>query len=310
MDNQQLHNQQLQNEKNFKTIGYSLFGMLLAVIVSQIFFSLFLVTAFPGIEYSIWFETLLISIPFYLVGVPVFLAIINKVPSQEKRPKKNLSFKQMIVLFFVSMGATYVFNFVGNIINQIIEGIKGSEVINPLDTVINLSNIVPLIIVVVILTPIIEEFVFRGVLLDKLRRFGDKTAIIFTALVFGLFHGNFSQFFYAFALGLIFAYITIKTNTIRYSIVLHMLVNLFGSVIMPMLVLGGDGTLLVIAGILVLLFLIVGTVLFFKNLKKVKQDIKENYGGEDLNTDKLYNNRGMILFYALVTTTFISNIMG
>ena len=310
MDNQQLHNQQLQNEKNFKTIGYSLFGMLLAVIVSQIFFTLFLVTAFPGIEYSIWFETLLISIPFYLVGVPVFLAIINKVPSQEKGPKKNLSFKQMIVLFFVSMGTTYVFNFVGNIINQIIEGIKGSEVINPLDTVINLSNIVPLIIVVVILTPIIEEFVFRGVLLDKLRRFGDKTAIIFTALVFGLFHGNFSQFFYAFALGLIFAYITIKTNTIRYSIVLHMLVNLFGSVIMPMLVLGGDGTLLVIAGILVLLFLIVGTVLFFKNLKKVKQDIKENYGGEDLNTDKLYNNRGMILFYALVTTTFLSNIMG
>ena len=310
MDNQQLHNQQLQNEKNFKTIGYSLFGMLLAVIVSQIFFSLFLVTAFPGIEYSIWFETLLISIPFYLVGVPVFLAIINKVPSQEKGPKKNLSFKQMIVLFFVSMGTTYVFNFVGNIINQIIEGIKGSEVINPLDTVIDLSNIVPLIIVVVILTPIIEEFVFRGVLLDKLRRFGDKTAIIFTALVFGLFHGNFSQFFYAFALGLIFAYITIKTNTIRYSIVLHMLVNLFGSVIMPMLVLGGDGTLLVIAGILVLLFLIVGTVLFFKNLKKVRQDIKESYGGEDLNTDKLYNNRGMILFYALVTTTFLSNIMG
>lgn len=310
MDNQQLHNQQLQNEKNFKTIGYSLFGMLLAVIVSQIFFSLFLVTAFPGIEYSIWFETLLISIPFYLVGVPVFLAIINKVPSQEKGPKKNLSFKQMIILFFVSMGTTYVFNFVGNIINQIIEGIKGSEVINPLDTVIDLSNIVPLIIVVVILTPIIEEFVFRGVLLDKLRRFGDKTAIIFTALVFGLFHGNFSQFFYAFALGLIFAYITIKTNTIRYSIVLHMLVNLFGSVIMPMLVLGGDGTSLAIAGFLVLLFLIVGTVLFFKNLKKVKKDIKESYGGEDLNTDKLYNNRGMILFYALVTTTFLSNIMG
>ena len=310
MDNEQLHNQQLQNEKNFKTIGYSLFGMLLAVIVSQIFFTLFLVTVFPGIEYSIWFETLLISIPFYLVGVPVFLAIINKVPSSVKGPKKKLSFHQMLVLFFVSMGATYVFNFVGNIINQIIEGIKGSEVINPLDTVINLSNIVPLIVVVVILTPIIEEFVFRGVLLDKLRRFGDKTAIIFTALVFGLFHGNFSQFFYAFALGLIFAYITIKTNTIRYSIVLHMLVNLFGSVIMPMLVLGGDGTLLVIAGVLVLLFLIVGTVLFFRKLKIVKQDIKESSVGEELKTDTLYNNRGMILFYALVTTTFISNIMG
>jgi len=46
-----------------------------------------------------------------------------------------------------------------------------------------------------------------------------------------LIHGNFDQFFYAFGVGLIFAYIYIKTGKIKYTIALHMLVNFFGSVV-------------------------------------------------------------------------------
>ena len=35
-----------------------------------------------------------------------------------------------------------------------------------------------------------EELLFRGVLLRKARRFGDRTAVVFTAVMFGLMHGN------------------------------------------------------------------------------------------------------------------------
>ena len=65
-----------------------------------------------------------------------------------------------------------------------------------------------------------EKYIKKGDLLK------DKVAIITTAILFGLFHANFSQFFYAVALGMIFAYVTLKTGTIKYSIILHIVVNI------------------------------------------------------------------------------------
>ena len=88
---------------------------------------------------------------------------------------------------------------------------------------------------------------FRGIMLNKIRIYGDKVAIITTAILFGLFHANFSQFFYAVALGLVFAYVTLKTRTIKYSIILHIAVNMVGSVIMPAIV--GDGSNIQLVGL-------------------------------------------------------------
>ena len=52
-------------------------------------------------------------------------------------------------------------------------------------------------------------------MLNKIRMYGDKVAIITTAIMFGLFHANFSQFFYAVGLGVIFAYVTLKLSLIH-----------------------------------------------------------------------------------------------
>ena len=53
-------------------------------------------------------------------------------------------------------------------------------------------------------------------------------AITVSAISFGLFHGNLTQFFYATLLGLIFGYVYTKTGKVIYSMALHMLVNFFG----------------------------------------------------------------------------------
>ena len=49
--------------------------------------------------------------------------------------------------------------------------------------------------------------------------------------MFGLFHGNLNQFAYAFILGVIFGFVYVKTGTIRYTILLHMIINFMGSVL-------------------------------------------------------------------------------
>ena len=113
----------------------------------------------------------------------------------------------------------------------------------------------------------IEEILFRGVMLNKLRTYGDKIAIITTALLFGLFHENFSQFFYAVGLGVVFAYVTLKTGTIKYSIGLHIMINMMGSVIGTQVLNSTIATM--IFGIVVWVFVIAGLILFIKDFKKM-----------------------------------------
>ena len=166
------------------------------------------------------------------------------------------------------------------------------------------SSIIPIIIFVGILSPIVEEIVFRGVLLDKLRAYGDKRAICFTALTFALFHGNLSQFFYALILGLIFGYIAIKTNSIRYNIILHIIVNIFGSVIMPALALSSNKTLVMISGLIVISFVVIGIILFLVNYKKIKFEPTENKI-KKVGKKIVYWNIGMVLYYVACIGLFI-----
>jgi len=81
------------------------------------------------------------------------------------------------------------------------------------------------IIYVVILGPIAEEIVFRGWCIDRLKKYGSIPAIVFTSLAFGLFHGNLFQCLAAIIIGIVFAYLTIRFNSILPSIILHILNN-------------------------------------------------------------------------------------
>ena len=75
-----------------------------------------------------------------------------------------------------------------------------------------------------------EELLFRGMILKRARRFGDRTAVAFTAVLFGLMHGNLLQFFYAASIGLILGYVAVRTSSIRYTVLMHMAINSFSTV--------------------------------------------------------------------------------
>lgn len=79
--------------------------------------------------------------------------------------------------------------------------------------------------------PIFEEIIYRHLLLRSLKPIGDTPAIIISALVFGLAHGNFDQFAYAFLSGIIFGLMAVRYNTIIPGMVLHLINNFFVTVI-------------------------------------------------------------------------------
>ena len=78
---------------------------------------------------------------------------------------------------------------------------------------------------ITILGPISEELLFRGFLLRMLKPWGKQTAILVSALIFGLFHGNVIQVPFAFLVGLVLGYVTVEYS-ILWAIVLHIFNNL------------------------------------------------------------------------------------
>lgn len=304
-----MENQTLQTKEIFTKIGFTLFVMALVVTIAQVVLSVLLEVFIPGIETSPWYIGLLVGIPLYCIGLPIFLTMMRKIPNGKKGEAKSMSLSQLIVSFLISLGAVYVFNIVGILVNTFISLITGKAIVNPLDSMLNGVGIIPIIIFVGILSPIVEEIIFRGVLLDKLRSYGDRTAITFTAIVFALFHGNLSQFFYALVLGLILGYIAFKTNTIKYTIILHIAINIIGSVVMPNLALNENKILVALSGLIVILSIVTGIGLFMINFNKIKLDSRENENNKRVRKKVAYGNVGMSLYYAMCLLLFVSVII-
>ncbi len=77
------------------------------------------------------------------------------------------------------------------------------------------------LIATAVVPPLVEEFACRGLVLGSLRKFGDGFAIITSSIVFGIMHGNFQQIPFAFLVGLVLAYITVKSDTLWIAVAVH-----------------------------------------------------------------------------------------
>ncbi len=81
-----------------------------------------------------------------------------------------------------------------------------------------------------IVAPVCEELIYRRILLLPLRKYGDFTAAVVTALLFGLSHFNFDQFLYAFAFGFFLAVIAIRSDSVIIPIIFHTINNIIAGI--------------------------------------------------------------------------------
>jgi membrane protease YdiL (CAAX protease family) len=77
------------------------------------------------------------------------------------------------------------------------------------------------------LGPVIEEIIYRHLLLIPLRRFGDWQAVVITSLLFGAFHGNLTQFLYTAIAGFILGIAAVRANSVMPAIWIHVFNNSF-----------------------------------------------------------------------------------
>ncbi|WP_195932367.1 CPBP family intramembrane glutamic endopeptidase [Turicibacter sanguinis] len=261
----------IETRKVFSRLGFALTFSILSVNVVQLIVAGFMSAVDPNLLMTDWANFFLIAVSFYLIGFPLAYCMMKKIPTAVSQEKKRLTLRQLVEYGLISYAVMILLNFLTTFLLSFIELFKTESIVNPVQQVILTGSPWLSLLCIVVLSPIIEELLFRKILLDRVRIYGDKVAIIFTAIAFGFYHGNLSQLFYAVGLGIILAYIVLKTNQLKYSIGIHMFVNAMGSLILPMLI--GDGSDLLraqIASVIVVILITFGTILIIKNHKKVE----------------------------------------
>lgn len=280
--------------KVFSRIGLASAASIIVVYLAyNLLYLLFNIVA-PSIVNSTWFIYTLNAVSFYLFGFGVLYLIVKNMPTFKNKVNKNFSIGEICVIVIIAFAFMYISNFITVILAQVISLIFGGGS-NPLDSMIDTNNLFLTFIFVGLLAPIMEELMFRKIMLERLKGYGDVISIIVTAVMFGLFHRNFYQFLYATAIGLILAYIALKSGSVKYSILLHVIINTFGSVIAPLLtkmpIIG-----VAFLGLFLLGVIIAGIVLFSVFFKKIKL----SPGMFNIKTGTLFNcaflNVGMIIY--------------
>lgn len=216
--------------KHFSRLGLWFFLGGIIINAAQIVVLLPIQIFKPAWARDVNINILLTALPLYLIGMPALIAMVRTVPG--KAPEKHhMKAGHFILAAIMCFAIMYIFNLMGTMITNLISWLKGAEVENVLDSALTGASIPLVFAYTVICAPIVEEFVFRKLIVDRAVRYGQGIAILLSGLMFGLFHGNFGQFIYTFPLGLFLAFIYVKTGKLKITIALHMLVNTMGGVV-------------------------------------------------------------------------------
>lgn len=174
---------------------------------------------------------LLVSmLPMYLLGMPLLILLVKLVPADKVR-RRQMKPGQFAVAAIMCYALMYIFNILGTIMTTIIGILKGGIVQNQLQNITESVSMWVLVLFTVICAPIMEEFVFRKLIVERTIHYGQGVAVLLSGLMFGLFHGNLNQFVYAFALGTFLAFLYVKTGKLKITIALHMMVNFVGGAV-------------------------------------------------------------------------------
>ena len=217
--------------KIFSRIGWAFTAILVITTVLQFLWAFLPVliwgedNLFTGSSWGIWLATF---IPMYLVAIPVGFYILKPLPLCPPE-QHRLKLDKLMSLLPICCCLMYVGNLIGTALSLALSGGEAENVVAEyaMDTS-------PLkILFMVILAPLLEEYICRKQIIDRTRCYGEKTAAVLSALIFALLHQNLYQFFYAFGLGLVFAYVYLRTGRLRYPVAFHAIVNFMGSVLAP-----------------------------------------------------------------------------
>ena len=168
------------------------------------------------------------------------------------------------------------------------------------------------IIYAICIAPILEEVVFRGVLMTNLKKYGIKTAIIISSLFFGISHYNIYMVIPAFFIGIVLACVAYKYS-LKYSVLLHVLMNIVANMLKIIFVLRGQKDMISIFGTISMLLFVLCIIFFIIGLKRKNyQDIFFSFklNNEDRENMVIFlrnNILYVLIIFVIVITSLLFN---
>lgn len=226
--------EQREMRRHFSALGMAYFVYVAVSLAVQ--FVILLLLQLLGTDVSALGSTASMAVSvaaMYLAAFPVCLALLRRIPSSPlpREEREPMSFWSLLLCLVVCIGVMEAGNLIGNGLMGITSLFLDRQIDNTVVDMVLAGELIPVVLFAAILAPIFEELLFRKLLIDRIRVFGDRTCILVSGVMFGLIHGNFYQFFYACGLGMVFAYVYLRTGRVRNTIGLHMAINSLGGVV-------------------------------------------------------------------------------
>lgn len=220
------------------SLGLFLFSAVSSIVIAAILVLLMITLGKDGytaLAKNPYFYIPLSTLAMYVVGFPLLWLCIRSLPTRTTPNEKTLSVAELLAIIPVMQFATNIGSSVGMGFDGILQEIFHTTSENPNEFLTEGVPVWLMIVITVIICPILEEFVFRKLILDRLSVYGNIFAIVVSAGMFGLFHGNFIQMFYSFLVGIIMGYVTVKGGSWLFGAGLHIFMNFVNGAIPTLL---------------------------------------------------------------------------
>lgn len=283
--------------QHFSRLGWALLVQEASPLVVQAVCMLAVRWAAPEVLWNPVFLWALSVLSVYGVGFSLFFLIAGRTPPPPETPRRPLGPARFFQVYLVGLALLYLSNFATLFLLEVVGTLRGEAVTNPVESIQEYPVLLNVLLGCLI-APVVEEVMFRKVLLDRLRPYGDKFAIAASALCFGLFHGNFNQLPYAVALGLVFGYVALRTGCLWQTILLHAMVNFIATGFIPLLELWGE-TGEEVLGVLVMGSILLGVVFLIVRRRELRF-APGQYGLTPRRTWRLFFENPGVLFFCLL----------
>ncbi len=183
---------------------------------------------------SLAFDIILTCISIGIPFLYVYLSL-KKEKLLDVLPFGTTYNKEAAIYLVMMLLPVMVFSAIGiNYISSFFQGMVGVEFESSVSEM-KLNGIWGTLLgtVAIALVPaIIEETAIRGIVMQPLRKFGDKFAIVASALLFACMHGNMVQIPYTIIGGILLGYLAIATGSLWPSVILHFINNFYSVIVM------------------------------------------------------------------------------
>lgn len=281
-------------------------------------------------KYSMLISLGISLVTMYFIALPMCTLSWRKM--EKSKPHNNkfswfLGFKVFSLAIFLSV----VSKIISSMVHYVLESTIGTTFTQDTVDMIIQMKWYEAVIPVAVIFPFFEELLFRKLIIDRTKMYGEGLSIIFSALLFAFFHCSIDQFFYTFALGILLGYVYVNTGKLKLCWLLHGLFNLWGSIIPlailqvidyeyiteiamseelmlsfeEMLKLYISSSVIIIYEMFHLAFIVFGGIFFWKIKKDVRFSPAEKQLPKDSEGMVAFVNVGVIICVALSVITIL-----